>query len=55
MWDQSLVIVSVVSAGMSTALGVVFLVTLNRLGTIAAIEDLGETEPTVSVIMPCPQ
>jgi hypothetical protein len=52
MWNQSLFIVSLMSAVMSAALGIVFFVTLIRLGALTPVEHLGETEPTVSVVMP---
>jgi chlorobactene glucosyltransferase len=52
MLDQSLVTISLASAIISAALGVAFLVTLRRLGTLSVVEPADDGGPTVSVVVP---
>jgi hypothetical protein len=52
MWDQSLVIISLAWAVISVALGVAFLATLRQLGTLTAVKQPSESQPTVSVVVP---
>ncbi|HEY4259458.1 MAG TPA: glycosyltransferase family 2 protein, partial [Schlesneria sp.] len=52
MLTESLTIVSVVSAVISAAMGVMFWLTVRRIGALHAISQVEGTGPTVSVIVP---